>query len=60
MIPYIGDAAKLGKLGKWSKTIDRAIDVARKAPNAAMTKALRRCQASRCRLKPKNPHLVQK
>jgi DNA/RNA non-specific endonuclease len=41
MIPYIGDAAKLGKLGKWSKTIDRAIDVASKAPNAAMTKALR-------------------
>jgi hypothetical protein len=28
MIPYIGDAAKLGKFGKWSKTIDRAIDVA--------------------------------
>jgi hypothetical protein len=41
MIPYIGDAAKLGKLGKWSKTIDRAIDIARAAPNSAMSKALR-------------------
>ncbi len=41
MIPYLGDAAKLGKLGKWSKTIDRAIDIARAAPNSAMSKALR-------------------
>lgn len=41
MIPYIGDAAKLGKFGKWSKTIDRAIDVAIAAPGSAATKALR-------------------
>jgi DNA/RNA non-specific endonuclease len=41
MVPYIGDAAKLGKLGKWSKTIDRAIDVASKAPKSAMAKAMR-------------------
>jgi hypothetical protein len=41
MIPYIGDAAKLGKFGKWSKTIDRAIDVARAAPNSAVAKTLR-------------------
>jgi hypothetical protein len=41
MIPYIGDAAKLGKLGKWSKTIDRAITIASAAPNSAMAKALR-------------------
>ncbi len=41
MIPYIGDAAKLGKLGKWSKTIDRAISIASAAPNSAMAKAMR-------------------
>jgi hypothetical protein len=41
MIPYIGDAAKLGKLGKWSKSIERAIDVASAAPNTAAGKALR-------------------
>lgn len=38
MIPYLGDAAKLGKLGKWAKTISNAIDAA--AGNPAVRKAL--------------------
>ncbi|MGK6354107.1 DNA/RNA non-specific endonuclease [Sphingomonas sp. DT-207] len=30
MIPYIGDAAKLGKLGKWGETVMNAVDLARR------------------------------
>jgi hypothetical protein len=33
-VPYIGDAAKLGKLGKWAETTAKAIDMA--ANNPAM------------------------
>lgn len=29
MIPYIGDAAKLGKLGHWGKTIANAVEIAK-------------------------------
>ncbi len=29
MIPYIGDAAKLGKLGKWAETVSKAADLAK-------------------------------
>lgn len=29
MIPYIGDAAKLGKLGKFAETVAKAVDLAR-------------------------------
>lgn len=29
IIPYIGDAAKLGKLGKWAQTIEKAVDLAK-------------------------------
>ena len=29
IVPYIGDAAKLGKLGKWAQTIERAVDLAK-------------------------------
>jgi DNase/tRNase domain of colicin-like bacteriocin len=29
MIPYIGDAAKLGKLGKFAETISKAVDLAK-------------------------------
>lgn len=30
MIPYVGDAAKLGKLGKWGETVASAVDLARR------------------------------
>lgn len=29
MIPYVGDAAKLGKLGKWAETVSKAADLAK-------------------------------
>lgn len=29
IVPYIGDAAKLGKLGKWAQTVERAVDLAK-------------------------------
>lgn len=29
IIPFLGDAAKLGKLGRWAQTIERAVDLAR-------------------------------
>lgn len=29
MIPYVGDAAKLGKLGKWGETVMKAVDLAK-------------------------------
>lgn len=29
MIPYIGDAAKLGKLGAWGKTVAHAVEIAK-------------------------------
>lgn len=38
IIPYVGDAAKLGKLGKWAKTISNAIEAA--ASNPALRKAI--------------------
>lgn len=37
MIPYLGDAAKLGKLGKWGETITKAVDFARVNPGFAKT-----------------------
>jgi hypothetical protein len=38
IIPYVGDAAKLGKLGKWAETIAKAVDLA--ATNPAFRKAI--------------------
>ena len=38
MIPYLGDAAKLGKLGKYAQTVAKAIDAAR--ANPALREAL--------------------
>ena len=32
IVPYVGDAAKLGKLGKWAKTVSEAVDLAAKNP----------------------------
>lgn len=32
MIPYLGDAAKLGKLGRWAETVANAADLARRDP----------------------------
>ncbi|WBU57677.1 HNH endonuclease [Paracoccus sediminicola] len=32
MVPYIGDLAKAGKLGKWARTVDNAIDLAQRSP----------------------------
>ncbi len=29
IIPYLGDAAKVGKLGRWAQTIERAVDLAK-------------------------------
>ncbi|PSJ43515.1 DNA/RNA non-specific endonuclease [Allosphingosinicella deserti] len=29
MVPYLGDAAKLGKLGKWGETVMKAVELAR-------------------------------
>ena len=34
IIPYVGDAAKLGKLGKWAETVAKAIDAAKSNPAA--------------------------
>lgn len=33
-IPYIGDAAKLGKLGKWAETVAKAVEAAASNPAA--------------------------
>lgn len=38
VIPYLGDAAKLGKLGKWAETMAKSIDAAKSNP--AMREAL--------------------
>ncbi len=38
IIPYVGDAAKLGKLGKWAETVTKAVDMA--ASNPAFRKAI--------------------
>lgn len=38
IIPYVGDAAKLGKLGKWAETVAKAVDMA--ATNPAFRKAI--------------------
>ena len=35
VVPYIGDLAKLGKLGKWAKTIANGVELAAKNPAAA-------------------------
>ncbi len=37
MIPYLGDAAKLGKLGKWAETVSGVVELA--AKNADFAKA---------------------
>lgn len=37
MIPYVGDAAKLGKLGKWAETASNAVELALKNPDFAKT-----------------------
>lgn len=38
IIPYVGDAAKLGKLGRWAETVAKAVDLA--ATNPAFRKAI--------------------
>lgn len=43
MIPYVGDAAKLGKLGKYAQTVAKAIDAAHANP------ALRQARSARHR-----------
>jgi hypothetical protein len=35
VVPYVGDLAKLGKLGKWAKTVANGIELAAKNPAAA-------------------------
>lgn len=35
MIPYVGDLAKVGKLGKFVKTMDRVVEIARMDPRFA-------------------------
>ncbi len=35
VIPYVGDLAKLGKLGKWAKTVANGVELAAKNPAAA-------------------------
>jgi hypothetical protein len=35
VVPYVGDLAKLGKLGKWAKTIANGVELAAKNPAAA-------------------------
>lgn len=35
VVPYLGDLAKLGKLGKWAKTIANGVELAAKNPAAA-------------------------
>jgi hypothetical protein len=37
MIPYLGDAAKLGKLGKFAETVAKAVDLAKVDPAFAKT-----------------------
>ena len=37
MVPYIGDAAKLGKLGKFAETVAKAVDLAKLDPAFART-----------------------
>jgi hypothetical protein len=37
MVPYIGDAAKLGKLGKFAETVAKAVDLAKLDPVFAAT-----------------------
>ncbi|UIJ46496.1 DNA/RNA non-specific endonuclease [Sphingomonas cannabina] len=39
MIPYLGDAAKLGKLGHWGKTVVNAVEIAR--TDSAFAQAIR-------------------
>ena len=39
IIPYVGDAAKLGKLGKWGETVTKAIEAAK--TNPAMREAIK-------------------
>jgi hypothetical protein len=43
-VPYIGDAAKLGKLGKWAETVANAVEMAAKNPamRAALEPSLRK------------------
>jgi DNA/RNA non-specific endonuclease len=43
-VPYVGDLAKLGKLGKWAKTIANAVELAAKNPamRAMLQPALRK------------------
>ncbi|TRW16770.1 DNA/RNA non-specific endonuclease [Glacieibacterium frigidum] len=38
IVPYIGDAAKLGKLGKWAQTVEKAVDLAK--TDSAFAKAV--------------------
>ena len=35
IVPYLGDLAKLGKLGKWAKTVANGVELAAKNPAAA-------------------------
>lgn len=35
VVPYVGDTAKLGKLGKWAQTIGNAVDLAKRDPGFA-------------------------
>lgn len=35
VVPYLGDLAKLGKLGKWAKTVANGVELAAKNPAAA-------------------------
>jgi hypothetical protein len=35
MIPYVGDLAKLGKMGKWAKTVANAVEMASSSPALA-------------------------
>ena len=35
MIPYVGDAAKLGKLGRYAETLAKAVDAAKSSPEVA-------------------------
>ena len=35
MVPYLGDAAKLGKLGRYAETLAKAVDAAKSSPEVA-------------------------
>ncbi len=35
MVPYLGDAAKLGKLGRYAETLAKAVDAAKASPEVA-------------------------